>query len=98
MTEIAKLIALLTENRYPFSVNYQEGKYPLILGYAKTTNEAPLFDVVCSPWSYGGKEGLLEMMDRTYYGGIFENTDDEVLGYLTAEEAFNYIKKYSKGE
>lgn len=44
------------------------------------------WDVVCHPYSYGGKEGLLEI-----YGSVVEDVE----GWLTAEDVIN---KYLKGE
>lgn len=46
--------------------------------------------VICNPYSYGGKEGLLEIM------GLLtkeESENDDVIGWLTAEDVFNRIKK-----
>lgn len=39
-------------------------------------------DVICHKYSYGGEDGYLEMM------GLSENDDDDVEGWLTAEEVF----------
>jgi len=46
--------------------------------------------VICNPMSYGHEEGLLEIM------GLLtkeENEDDDVVGWLTAEDVFNRIVK-----
>jgi hypothetical protein len=42
-------------------------------------------DVICHEFSYGGKDGLLEIM------GLSENEYDDVEGWLTAEEVFKKI-------
>ena len=44
------------------------------------------FDVVCHKYSYGGKDGLLEMWDR-------KGDNDDVIGYLTAKDVIAYILK-----
>ena len=46
--------------------------------------ENPICDVICHSYSYGGKEGLLEIM------GLNEN-EDGVEGYLLPGEVFNRI-------
>ena len=46
--------------------------------------------IICNPFSQGGKEGYLEIM------GLLtkeESEKDDVVGYLTAKEVFNRIKK-----
>lgn len=43
-------------------------------------------DVICHEYSYGGKDGLLEMM-----GLVPEEVDDDVEGYLTVAEVFHRI-------
>ena len=46
--------------------------------------------VICNPLSYGHEEGLLEIM------GLLtreESEDDDVVGWLTAEDVFKRIKK-----
>lgn len=48
------------------------------------------WDVICHPGSYGYKEGLLELM-----GNISRN--DDVEGYLTAEDVIERIKENEKG-
>lgn len=86
MTEMQKLVLLLVEMRVPFEMAYQEfgnnDLYPQIWLPNKANVKA---DVICHPWSYGGKDGLLEMM------ADFDNYDDDVKGYLTANEALDQI-------
>lgn len=86
MTEMQKLILLLVQMRVPFEIGYQNfgdnNLYPQVWLPNKAKVKA---DVICHPWSYGGKEGLLEMM------ADFDNFDDDVKGYLTAREALDQI-------
>ena len=42
-------------------------------------------DVICHEYSYGGKEGLLEIM------GLSDDEEDDVTGWLTAENVFARI-------
>jgi len=44
-------------------------------------NNNPSWDAVCHEFSYGGEFGLLELMGRTLV-----HNDDDVEGYLTAED------------
>lgn len=46
------------------------------------------FSAICSPYSYGGPEGLIELM---LIG------EPDVIGYLTAEECFAKIMDAMKG-
>ena len=43
-------------------------------------------DVICHKYSYGGSEGLLEIM-----GLVDEDWGDDVMGYLTSENVFARI-------
>lgn len=86
MTELDKL-----EN-YLKNHNYEYDRHPLnegeqIVVFIKGTDSWD-FDAVCSPFTYGGNEGLLEIM-----GTIVENEEDEVEGYLTTEEIIDRLEK-----
>lgn len=87
MTEMQKLILLLVEMRVPFEIGYQNffgdnNLYPQVWLPNKIDVKA---DVICHPWSYGGKDGLLEMM------ADFDNYDDQVKGHLTANETLDQV-------
>ena len=81
MNEMTKLIIVLNTLGITHTVTYQT-----------EWNNAPQvwlnddFDVVCHEYSYGGKDGLLEMWDRN-------GEDDDVVGYLTAKDVIAYILK-----
>lgn len=52
------------------------------------------FDVICHEGSFGYEEGLLEIM-----GSIVTDEDgDRVVGYLTAEDVIERIKKAKRGK
>ena len=44
-------------------------------------------DIICHKYSYGGNDGLWESMG-------FDWDDEDVTGYLTAEEVINRLKEY----
>ena len=85
--EMDRLIDMMVKWDIPFSLTtdicgnvFGQLWYPSV--------EEKVCDVICHEYSYGGKEGLLEMM------GLL--TEDEakhesVLGWLTAEEVFHRI-------
>lgn len=82
MTELEKLKNYLDDHGYVskwcdiFSSNDQ------IIVYADDKATVRSWDVVCHEWSYGGKDGLLEI-----YGSLLDDVD----GWLTADDV---IKKY----
>lgn len=86
MTEMEKLINKLAKADVPYELtvlyNTIQVWYPSADDYVA--------DVVCHEWSYGYKEGLLEIM------GLVDETktDDIVEGYLTADEIFERIAKH----
>jgi hypothetical protein len=94
MTEMEKLAALLKESNLPFEVIEFE------IGGEKTPQicapdaEHHHIDAVCHKYSYGHERGLLEVMAHgPYYAEI---TDYDVVGYLTATEAFELFNQWWK--
>lgn len=83
MTEIQKLKKLLIDADIFFGICDLWGGEQVIYYH----NGDRICDAVCHSFSYGHEKGLLEMM------GLCE-TEDEVEGYLTAEEVFKRIQKY----
>lgn len=80
--EMNKLINLLTSENIPFETrkswdNTSQVLYPSIKNHT--------CDVICHSGSIGSEKGLLEIMGLTL--------DEDVEGYLTAEEVFTRIKK-----
>lgn len=54
-----------------------------------------LWDAVCHPHSYGGKRGLIEVMEQTKNNYVLteeERECDDVLGYLTAEDIIKRLE------
>ena len=82
--EINKLANLLDNAGIPYEMEELWGGW--LLCYP--TKEDRESDVICHKYSYGGKEGLLEIM------GLANDDDDEcddVIGWLTAENVFARI-------
>lgn len=88
--EIEKLAKLLTNANIPFEYNSVITSRDQIC-YPSRDN--CICDAVCHQYSYGGNEGLLEIM-----GLVREECADDVEGWLTAEEVFERIKHDYKGE
>ena len=89
MNEMEKLIKVLEILDIPHKVTNQQwaGETPQIW-YPNTEN--PKMDVICHEYSYGGKNGLLEIM------GLLTDEEaeyDSVVGYLTAENVLARILK-----
>ena len=92
MTEMTKLINMLTEANIPFELTTDAVGTPNNQVWYPT-HANPVCDVICHKYSYGGKDGLLEIMglvDEKKSGG------DSVEGYLTADEIFGRIAKYHR--
>ena len=92
MAEIDKLISYLEEHGYKFTQG------PCCFGrqIVVYSGDIDIFDVVCHPYSYGGEEGLLEVMERTENNYILtedERNRDDVLGYLTAKDVIKRLEK-----
>ena len=87
MTEMEKLVELLEENTIPFEVTIQPlFRTPQIWVPCQSDSDG---DVICHYGSYGGDRGLLETLG---FG------QEDVCGYLTAQEAFELIKNFYDGQ
>lgn len=84
MTEMKKLINMLTEAGIPFQVTADMFGTPQVW-YPNRQNS--VCDAICNECSYGGKEGLLEIMGLVDE----EKVGDSVEGHLTAEQVFARI-------
>ena len=79
MSEIDKLAAMLTERGISFEQRpIIDGEQILVPGE---------WDAICNRYSYGGPEGLLEVMGDPV-------TNDHVEGWLTADEIFARWQKW----
>ena len=81
--EMAKLIKILKKNNIPFEVTFCGGAPQVWCPNRKHV----VCDAVCHKSSFGGKDGLLEIMGLVDE----EEVGDEVEGYLTAEEVTRRI-------
>jgi len=90
-TEMNKLIYLLAENKIPFEVaaHIFNGEASIII--CSPSVENCLIDAVSHNFSYGGKDGLIEIYDRTA-NDPFGSID----GWLGAEGALVHFKRVLK--
>lgn len=83
LNEMQKLSNLLNKACIPYEVAFDYFSNMKIMypnqAYCKC-------DVICNDYSYGGTEGLLEIM-----GLVDNDNEDTVEGYLTAEEVAKRI-------
>lgn len=89
INQMDKLSKLLDEHEIPYvrevnGVGNDHLCYPVF-------GEGRICSVICGKYTYGGEEGLLEIM------GLLtpeEEEFDDVLGYLTADQVFKRIKNH----
>ena len=83
-TEMTKLIEMLSNSFIPFEVTEGWDKTP----HVWYPNQAhPICSAICFKYSYGGTEGLIEIM------GLSDDPEYDVTGYLTAEDVFNRMSE-----
>ena len=84
---IKKLSDMLTAANIPYELTTDaEGNSDNQLWYPNYENR--VMDAICNKYSYGGDEGLIEIM------GLLteeEAEHDDVVGYLTPEDVFKRI-------
>lgn len=79
--EIERLTTMLDLTNIPYELTMDScGNEDNQIWYPN--RDHAICDVICHKYSYGGEDGYLEMM------GLSENDDDDVEGWLTAEEVF----------
>lgn len=83
MTEMDKLDAALTEMgiEHTYDHEFQSGEQLVV-----TENGEYSWDAICTPYSYGGVGGLLEVMGEPLLG------HGGVMGYRTAEDVLKMLK------
>lgn len=83
MTEMNKLVVLLAKAGVPFEINAFDflGK-PTFQICCPSIKEKKV-DAICHEGSYGHHDGLIEIMS---------DYEIDVIGWLTAEEAFKYFQ------
>ena len=85
--EIERLVKMLENTNIPYELTDDvEGNSNNQIWYPN--HDESVCDVICHKYSYGGNDGYLETM------GLSENDDDDVEGWLTAEEVFLKIAKH----
>lgn len=84
MSEMDKLDAALTEMgiEHTYDKDFQNGAQIVV-----TKNGKYRWDAICTPCSYGWKEGLLEVMGKPLLGHA------GVMGYRTAEDVLKMLKE-----
>lgn len=87
MKAILELEKKLTEAGIPHEMEEMFGGY--IIGYPDLSDDRK-GDVICHRGSFGYKQDLLEAMG---FGINPEDDGDDVVGYLTVEQAFEYFRK-----
>ena len=99
--EMTKLISLIAKADIPFEIigtdrisYYESGEYITYNISVPDSDTAQhcsgAIDAASSESTYGGRSGLIEVMGFRSCEAI---TDYDVIGYLTAEQAFEYIEK-----
>lgn len=90
-TEMEKLITMVDNANYENCVEEIFDTPQLIL----KKNGARVGDVICHKYSFGGDNGLLEILGC----GIKDSDgEDDAKGYLTAEECFEIIREYYESQ
>lgn len=87
---IKKLSDMLTAANIPYELTTDaEGNSNNQLWYPNRENN--IMDAICHKYSYGGDEGLIEIM------GLLTEEEaeyDDVIGYLTPEDVFERITQH----
>lgn len=87
MNEITKLAVLLAKENIPFEIHTWVVCDRPAIQIASPSKDNMLVDAACSFITYGGDEGLLEVLGSVNP----EEPNDDVVGWLTAEQAFKYF-------
>lgn len=88
--EIFKLDMMLIEAGIPHDIYPMEGGFGWQICYPNSLEKIRKGDVVINRMSYGHQHGLLEAMG---FGIDKKDDGDTVVGFLTAEQAFQYFKR-----
>lgn len=87
--EMTKLAVMLAKANIPFELHTWSTCNEDCLQIASPSKENMVVDAVCHKFSYGGSSGLIEVM-----GSANKNLpNNDVVGWLTAEDAFQYFKE-----
>lgn len=88
-TEMDKLAAKLTE----MGIKFEDRQICFTTGRQIAVYEKgrKIWDAVCSPFSYGGQRGLLEVMGVIVDG---KREDGDVKGWLTADDVIKMVEAH----
>lgn len=90
ITEMNKLIRLLVEEDIPFEVHpWTTWNGEAVFSICSPSRENCVVDAVSHNFSYGGEDGLIEVMGSANP----DHPNDDVVGWLTAEKALIYFLK-----
>lgn len=87
--EMQKLMDMLDEAKIPYEVHDCHGTPQICYPVGPAQTQDCVCDVICHSTSYGGRDGLLEIM-----GLVPEDFGDTVEGWLTATDVFERIKAH----
>lgn len=90
--EILKLKGMLESAKIPFKFSELHGGYHIVYS---ANSDKRICSVIEHDGSYGREKDLLEILGLMTKEEL-EETQDTVLGYLTAEDVFQRIKKHWK--
>ena len=90
--EMEKLIKALEALEIPHTVEIDMFDCPQVFYPAR---RGRIMDAICNDMSYGHDEGLLEIMGLLTPG---EEEEDEVIGFLTAEDVLERILRHRREE
>lgn len=88
--EMNKLIGLLSAKGIPFEVAANVWHDEACIFICSPSVEECQLDAVSHYYSYGGQQGLIEIMGC---GDASEITGEDVIGWLSAEEALAYFER-----
>jgi hypothetical protein len=83
ISEMERLMRLLDDACIPYEVVTRWDGYPQLWYPYAGEAFGDLTDVVCTPFTYGGRQGLLEIA-----GPLCRNDMDDVEGWLTGMDVF----------
>ena len=93
--QMKKLLCMLVKEDVDFDI-YAHGRERegILFNIQVKKHNFVIADIASSDSTYGGREGLLEIMRAD--GKLFDESFDEVIGWLDAQKAFDVIKQLLK--
>ncbi|AIW89789.1 hypothetical protein JO41_08300 [Treponema sp. OMZ 838] len=91
--EIFKLKDMLEKAKIPFDFSELHGGFHIVY----PCSDGAVCSVIEHDFSYGRRKDLLEIQGLMTEKERLD-TDDDVLGFLTAQDVFNRIEKHYKNE